>query len=64
MIQCNQIRKGADKMTATLYNPTTKKQVVGTVLQRGLNKITLVVIGKSGSTSIKSFNETKWIVNL
>lgn len=64
MIQCNQIEKGADKMTATLYNPTTKKRITGTVLQRGLNKITLVVLDKQGGKSIKSFNETKWIVNL
>lgn len=51
-------------MTATLYNPTTKKRITGTVLLRGLNKITLVVLDKKGGKSIKSFNESKWIVNI
>lgn len=50
-------------MTATVYNPTTKKQIFGDVVSRGLNKITLVVTDIKGSRSIKSFNESKWIVN-
>jgi len=50
-------------MTATLYNPTTKKQVIGQIMQRGFNKITLIVTDKAGSRSIKSFSETKWVVN-
>ena len=51
-------------MTAELFNPTTNRTVIGDVIQRGINRITLVVTDKHGSQSIKGFNETKWIIRV
>jgi hypothetical protein len=53
-------------MNATVIktNKGKAQSITGQVIQRGLNKITLAVTDKKGSKSIKSFNESIWIVRV
>lgn len=51
-------------MQATVINYANhNKKFYGEVLRRGFGSVTLAVIDKHGSMTIKSFNESKWIVH-
>lgn len=51
-------------MTATLVKTLRKgnKTIHGEVLRRGLGTITLAVIDKNGSKSVKTFKESDYVV--
>jgi len=51
-------------MYAVLYSLANHRRVYGQVIQRGIGKITLIVIDKKGSSAIKQFSESKWAVHL
>lgn len=53
-------------MNAVLTKPLKRgiKTIYGQVLCRGIGRITLLVQGKGGLSSIKTFKENDYIVNI